>query len=312
MQTTSEDRSADLLAKIHDSSSENAGGETHCARPLGGARIFSSLFAKEAEADNDYHRFETSETNDGPQLEAGEQIEKECSPNYKEEWASIRPFKFKCQKLLLFVGPGFLMSIAYLDPGNIAGDLVAGVNGDYRLIWTLMYATALGLYYQMFAVRIGVVTERNLAKLCAQQFSPFSRYVLWIMTELAIIGCDIQEVLGSATALYLLFGIEIWIGVLITIADSFIFLFIHYFGARKLEFFFAFLVLIMAATFMINMFAAKPDYEQVALGMFVPTVPKGSLGAALGLVGAVIMPHNLYLHSQLVLSRRVESGNRNA
>ena len=162
---------------------------------------------------------------------------------------------------MAFIGPGFLMSIAYLDPGNIAGDLTAGVKGDYRLIWTLMYATALGLYYQMFAVRLGIVTQRNLAKLCAQQFSPLSRYVLWIMTELAIIGCDIQEVLGSATALYLLFGIKIWIGVLITILDSFIFLFIHYYGVRKLEFFFAFLVLVMAATFLINMLAAVANWQ---------------------------------------------------
>lgn len=131
------------------------------------------------------------------------------------------------------------------------------------------------------------------------------------MTELAIIGSDIQEVLGSATALYLLFGIEVWIGVLITILDSFLFLFIHYYGVRKLELFFAFLVMVMAVTFMINMFVAEPDYEKVAYGMFVPSVPEGSFGAALGLIGAVIMPHNLYLHSQLVLSRKVDSNNKN-
>lgn len=132
------------------------------------------------------------------------------------------------------------------------------------------------------------------------------------MTELAIIGSDIQEVLGSATALYLLFGIEVWIGVIITILDSFLFLYIHYFGVRKLESFFAFLVAVMATTFMINMFAAKPDYSQVAFGMFVPTLPEGSFGAALGLIGAVIMPHNLYLHSSLVLSRKVDNRKRNA
>lgn len=257
---------------------------------------------------DDYHRFENSEN---PKLEGGDQITA-CHSDYEREWKTIRPFKFKFKKLLAFAGPGFLMSIAYLDPGNIAGDLTAGLKGGYRLIWTLMYATALGLYYQSFAVRIGVVTERNLAKLCAQQFSPFTRYLLWIMTELAIIACDIQEVLGSATALYLLFGIKIWVGVLITILDSFIFLFIHYFGVRKLEFFFAFLIFVMASTFMINMVEAKPDYSQVAFGMFVPTVPEGASGAALGLIGAVIMPHNFYLHSQLVLSRRVDNRNRSA
>jgi len=125
------------------------------------------------------------------------------------------------------------------------------------------------------------------------------------MTELAIIGSDIQEVLGSATALNILFGWPLWVGAIVTILDSFLFLFIHYFGVRKLEFFFLMLIAIMTITFMINMFKAEPDAGQMAFGTFVPTVPKGSIGAALGLVGAVIMPHNLYLHSSLVLTRSV-------
>mmetsp|Transcript_2304 Transcript_2304/g.3943 ORF Transcript_2304/g.3943 Transcript_2304/m.3943 type:complete len:166 (-) Transcript_2304:1023-1520(-) len=158
-----------------------------------------------------------------------------------------------------FVGPGFLMSIAYLDPGNIAGDLEAGIKGQYSLIWTLLWATILGLFYQAIAARIGVVTQRNLAKLSAEQFSKKTRYILWIMTELAIIGSDIQEVIGSATALKILFGIPIWVGSIVTILDSFLFLFIHYFGIRKLETFFGMLILIMAVSFWLNMFAAKPD-----------------------------------------------------
>ena len=90
-----------------------------------------------------------------------------------------------------FIGPGFLMSIAYLDPGNIAGDLEAGVSGGYSLIWTLLWSTILGVFYQALAARIGVVTQRNLAKLCAEQFTKKTRYILWIMTEIAIIGSDI-------------------------------------------------------------------------------------------------------------------------
>jgi len=103
------------------------------------------------------------------------------------------------------------------------------------------------------------------------------KYILWIMTELAIIGADIQEVIGSATALYILFGLPLWSGALITILDSFLFLFIHYYGVRKLEIFFAFLIIVMTLCFCINMFAAKPDYGEIALGTLIPRVPPGSL-----------------------------------
>lgn len=131
------------------------------------------------------------------------------------------------------------------------------------------------------------------------------------MMELAIIASDIQEVLGSATALNILFGLDTRIGVVITILDSFVFLFIHYFGVRKLEGFFAFLIMIMAVTFILNMFKADLDFKAILYGTFVPTIPDGALQSALSLVGAVIMPHNLYLHSSLVLTRKIDSKNLN-
>jgi NRAMP (natural resistance-associated macrophage protein)-like metal ion transporter len=242
----------------------------------------------------------------------GGQCMDECCEILEESYGEIiRPFKFNFRKFLSYVGPGFLMSIAYLDPGNIAGDLEAGIAGGYSLIWTLMWATILGLFYQSMSARIGVVTQRNLAKLSAEQFTTRTRYTLWIMTEFAIIGSDIQEVIGSATALNILFGLPLWIGALITIFDSFLFLFIHYFGVRKLEGFFAILIIIMAVCFGINMIAADPDYEQMAIGTLLPIVPSGATTAALGLIGAVIMPHNLYLHSALVLTRKVDTRNKN-
>ena len=137
------------------------------------------------------------------------------------------------------------------------------------------------------------------------------RYILWVMTELAIIGSDIQEVIGSATALNILLGVPLWVGAIITICDSLLFLFIHYYGIRKLEFFFAFLISVMAACFFINMFAAGPSYSEMLFGMIVPTVPEGAWPACLGLIGAVIMPHNLYLHSSLVLTRKINHKNKN-
>lgn len=132
------------------------------------------------------------------------------------------------------------------------------------------------------------------------------------MTELAIIGCDIQEVVGSATAINILTGWPLWVGAIVTIFDSFLFLFIHYYGIRKLEYFFLLLIAMMAFTFCGNMFLAKPDVGLMIEGALIPKVPSGAWPAAIGLIGAVIMPHNLYLHSSLVLTRKVDYKNRTA
>jgi len=131
------------------------------------------------------------------------------------------------------------------------------------------------------------------------------------MTELAIIGCDIQEIVGSATALQIIFGLPLYVGVIITIFDSILFLYVHYYGIRKLELLFVSLVVVMGLTFCSNMVIAEPDVNLMVEGLIIPEVPKGSWPAALGLIGAVIMPHNLYLHSSLVLTRRVNYKNKN-
>ena len=211
-----------------------------------------------------------------------------------------------------FVGPGFIMSIAFLDPGNIAGDMSAGVQGKYSLIWLLLWATLLGLYYQSMSARLGTVTQRSLAKLCREQYSKKTRILLWIMIELSIIGSDIQEVIGTATAFYILFGIPLWAGALITIMDSFLFLSIHYFGVRKLEMFFTVPLTIMAIAFVTNMIVSDPDYKEIIVGTAIPNLPKNSLSAALGLVGAILMPPFLHLHSALVLSRKIDMKSRNS
>lgn len=130
------------------------------------------------------------------------------------------------------------------------------------------------------------------------------------MTEIAIICSDIQEVIGSATAMNILFKVPLWAGALVTIVGSFLFLLIHYWGVRKLEIFFVLLITIMALCFMINMVAAEPDYGEIGKGILIPRIPSGALSAALGVVGSVIMPHNLYLHSSLVLTRKIDCKNK--
>eukprot|EP00057_Strongylocentrotus_purpuratus_P030494 XP_781841.3 PREDICTED: natural resistance-associated macrophage protein 2 isoform X2 [Strongylocentrotus purpuratus] len=226
-------------------------------------------------------------------------------------------YAFSFRKLWAFTGPGFLMSIAYLDPGNIESDLQSGFIANFNLLWVLMFATLLGLLLQRLAARLGVVTGLHLAEVCYREYPKYPRIFLWIMVEIAIIGSDMQEVIGTAIAFYLLSNgkIPLYAGVLITITDTFVFLFLDKYGLRKLEAFFASLIIVMAFTFGYEYVAAAPDQGQVMKGLFVPSC--GDCGEqvilqAVGVIGAIIMPHNIYLHSALVKSRDVERSKKEA
>ncbi|XP_076124850.1 natural resistance-associated macrophage protein 2 isoform X1 [Alosa pseudoharengus] len=222
---------------------------------------------------------------------------------------------FSFRKLWAFTGPGFLMSIAYLDPGNIESDLQSGAKAGFKLLWILLGATIIGLLLQRLAARLGVVTGMHLAEVCNRQYPTVPRIILWLMVELAIIGSDMQEVIGCAIAFNLLSvgRIPLWGGVLITIIDTFVFLFLDKYGLRKLEAFFGFLITIMAVSFGYEYVMVAPDQGEVLKGMFVPYCAgcgSPQLLQAVGIVGAVIMPHNIYLHSALVKSRQVDRGNK--
>uniref|UniRef100_G1STQ9 Solute carrier family 11 member 2 n=1 Tax=Oryctolagus cuniculus TaxID=9986 RepID=G1STQ9_RABIT len=221
---------------------------------------------------------------------------------------------FSFRKLWAFTGPGFLMSIAYLDPGNIESDLQSGAVAG-KLLWVLLLATIVGLLLQRLAARLGVVTGLHLAEVCHRHYPKVPRIILWLMVELAIIGSDMQEVIGSAIAINLLSigRVPLWGGVLITIADTFVFLFLDKYGLRKLEAFFGFLITLMALTFGYEYVTVRPSQSQVLRGMFVPSCSgcrTPQIEQAVGIVGAVIMPHNMYLHSALVKSRQVNRANK--
>lgn len=215
---------------------------------------------------------------------------------------------FSLRKLWAFTGPGFLMSIAYLDPGNIESDLQSGARARYHLLWLLMTSTFLGLLLQRLSARLGVVTGAGLAEVCQRYYPRLPRLSLWLMVEVAIIGSDMQEVIGTAIALFLLSErhIPLWAGVVITIVDTFFFLLLDKYGLRKLEIFFAFLIAVMAVTFGYQFVRAGVDVLEILKGLFVPSVPQGEATIAVGIVGAIIMPHNIYLHSSLVQSREVD------
>lgn len=222
---------------------------------------------------------------------------------------SVPGFSFR--KLWAFTGPGFLMSIAFLDPGNIESDLQSGAVAGFKLLWVLLTSTFLGLLCQRLAARLGVVTGLHLAEVCYIYYPKVPRILMWIMMEIAIVGSDMQEVIGTAIALNLLSlgWIPLWGGVLITIVDTLIFLFLDNYGLRKLEAFFGLLITIMALTFGYEYVVVSPNQGEVLKGLFFPYCEgcgREELLQAVGIIGAIIMPHNIYLHSALVKSRRID------
>ncbi|KAJ2643753.1 hypothetical protein GGF44_001010 [Coemansia sp. RSA 1694] len=213
---------------------------------------------------------------------------------------------FSLKKLWRFVGPGLLVSQALLDPGNIESDISQADTSGYQLLWLLLVAHVICIFIQSLAARLGVITGRHLAQHIRQQYPrPFAT-VLWLLTELAIIGADIQEVIGTATALHILTAMPIWAGVVITAVDSFVFLYVQRLGVRVTELVFGLMVTTLAVCFWVEMIMIKPDAKELIKGMVIPRIPQGSIVQAVGIVGCVLMPHNLYLHSALVGSRKLD------
>ncbi|GJW61025.1 metal transporter Nramp5-like protein [Tanacetum coccineum] len=212
---------------------------------------------------------------------------------------------------LSFVGPGFLVSLAYLDPGNLETDLQAGANHRYELLWVILIGLIFALVIQSLAANLGVSTGKHLSELCKAEYPTFVKYCLWLLAELAVIAADIPEVIGTAFALNILFKIPVWVGVLLTGFSTLLLLGLQKYGVRKLEMFIAILVLVMAGCFFGEMSYVKPPAGDVLKGMFIPKLTgHGATGDAIALLGALVMPHNLFLHSALVLSRKIPSSVR--
>ncbi|KAJ9050512.1 hypothetical protein DSO57_1013752 [Entomophthora muscae] len=212
---------------------------------------------------------------------------------------------FSWKNFWRFTGPGWLMSIAYLDPGNLESNLQAAAICGNKLLWILFWAHFLGLLIQNLSSRLGAVTGKHLAQHIRQRYPAPIATVLWLMCELAIIGSDIQEVVGTAVAFQILLNFPLWLGVLLTALDTFTFLALHRFGMRRLEAFFIALISIMALCFWFEMFLVRPDPMLVLEGLLIPTVPAQATVQAVAMVGAIIMPHNIFLHSALVAERDI-------
>ena len=222
------------------------------------------------------------------------------------------------RKMFAFSGPGFLVAVGYMDPGNWATDIAGGSQFGYTLLSVIMISNLMAILLQIFSLKLGIVTGRDLAQACRDHYSPTVSFFLWILCEIAIVACDLAEVIGSAIALNLLFGIPLVYGVLLTAFDVMILLILQSRGFRLLEAFVVTLVLTIAACFAAEIVFSQPEIAGVLRG-FIPsaqiiTDPK-MLYIAIGILGATVMPHNLYLHSSIVQTRdyeRTAAGKREA
>jgi manganese transport protein len=208
--------------------------------------------------------------------------------------------------MFAFAGPAYLVSVGYMDPGNWATDLEGGARFGYQLLWVLVMSNAMAVLLQTLSARLGIVRGRDLAQACRENYPRPVNLALWFLCEIAIAACDLAEVLGSAIGLKLLFGIPLMAGVAITALDTFVVLFLQRYGMRIVEALILTLVSVIGICFFIEIVLAKPIWTDVAGGL-VPRLTGESLYVAIGILGATVMPHNLYLHSALVQTRRIGS-----
>jgi len=208
------------------------------------------------------------------------------------------------KRMLAFAGPAYLVSVGYMDPGNWATDLQGGAEFGYRLLWVLVMSNGMAVLLQTLGARLGIVTGRDLAQACRAEYPRPVNLALWLLCEIAIVACDLAEVLGAAIALNLLFHIPLLLAVALTALDTLLVLWLQRFGIRYLEAVVLGLIVVIAICFSAEIFMAKPDFLAVTAGI-IPWIDNRSLYVAVAMLGATVMPHNLYLHSALVQTRRI-------
>jgi manganese transport protein len=233
------------------------------------------------------------------------------SPSLPEVHASIAVPQggIWLRRFLAFAGPGYMVSVGYMDPGNWATDIAGGAQFGYTLLSVILMSNLMAILLQALAARLGIVTGRDLAQACRDSYSRPVRLMLWVACELAIIACDLAEVIGTAIALQLLFGIPLVAGALITALDALLLLLLMNKGFRFLEAFIIALLIVIAGCFAVQIAAAAPPVAAMLAG-FVPSpaivANPAMLYVAIGIIGATVMPHNLYLHSSIVQTRAIE------
>ncbi len=210
------------------------------------------------------------------------------------------------RKILAFFGPAYLVSVGYMDPGNWATDLAGGSQFGYKLIWVLLMSNLMALLLQSLSARLGIVRGRDLAQANRETYPKYINYALYGLAEIAIAATDLAEILGMAIGIQLLTGLPLIWGVCITVLDTFLFLLLQRLGMRKMEAFIVALIAVIGFSFLTEIILAKPDIGEVVKGL-KPSIPSdAALYIAIGIIGATVMPHNLYLHSALVQTRKIK------
>ena len=213
------------------------------------------------------------------------------------------------RKMLSFLGPAYLISVGYMDPGNWATDLAGGSKFGYSLIWVLLMSNLMALLLQGLSARLGIVRGRDLAQANREAYPRFVNLALYLLAEVAIAACDLAEVLGMSIGIQLLTGLPLIWGVSITILDTFLLLYLQKMGMRKMEAFIISLVAVIAISFLVEIIFAGPVIGEIAHGFIPSALSDEALYIGIGIIGATVMPHNLYLHSALVQTRKIDRSN---
>ncbi|AHF09466.1 MULTISPECIES: Nramp family divalent metal transporter [Dehalobacter] len=210
----------------------------------------------------------------------------------------------KIKDTLRYLGPAFIVSVAYIDPGNFATNISAGSNFNYNLVWVVLWSNLMAIFLQTLSAKLGIVTGVDLATQCGRVFSRPVNLLLWIIMLFAVIATYMAEFLGSTLGLYLLFGIPLVAAGLITVCLTFVIVYLRRFGQHMVERIIISLVAVIGASYCLELFLAKPDWHAVALHTLVPSLGPESILVAVGMLGATVMPHVIYLHSDLMKARR--------
>jgi len=213
------------------------------------------------------------------------------------------------RKIMAFIGPAYLVSVGYMDPGNWATDIAGGSAFGYKLLWILLVSNLIALLLQSLSARLGIVRGLDLAQVSKNTYPRSINFCLYILAQIAIIACDLAEIIGMAIGLNLLFHLPLIWGVSITITDTVLMLFLMNKGMRKLEAFIVSMISIVGLSFLVEMFIVQPDVVEVAKGFIPANLTGNALYVAIGIIGATVMPHNLYLHSSLVQTRQINRTN---
>jgi len=217
----------------------------------------------------------------------------------------------KIKQLLTFLGPAFVVSVAYIDPGNFATNISGGSKFNYTLIWVILWSNLLAIFLQTMSAKLGIATGHNLPEMCAKVFPRAVNWIFWIIAEIGAMATDLAEFLGGTLGLYLLFHIPMIYAGLLTGLITFIICYLEKYGQKVIEIIIAVLVTIICIAYTIELFLAKPDWAQVGIHTIIPMLPNSeAVLIAVGMLGATVMPHVIYYHSQLVQHRSTDSSNK--